>query len=478
MLDWSRIDNYYVLQRLINHLFAIECDSPGFIPSSPYIGADGAWDGFYVGTYRDEKGLWSMQSKWTSKSHSKAVASLKPIVKKELQKARGNNVNHLRVATNAELTIEQVRKLEDLNEGHVNTLKIWHRENLDRRIEHQPYLKHLFFGVPQYPKFVPWNRYFSEREHHLLPVPATVVPKFKDYMDKAKRFLLSQTLHILLIVSPDGFGKSHLLREIAKESHKTDSRRQTWMVRPRIRRMEESLQDEIVSGRRYLLIYDDAHKYEDEVEPLISFSKIHSDGSLKLILSSTPSAFQSLYETMARMGCEEIYEVITITSWKKEDLVSLLRIAARRDEIKNEERIAGIYSIPYLITWIGRQITKQPSLDFQKVKEKFVNSLEFEVKKSLRGVFLPSQSRNFILSLACSVPFGVNSPEILGFLSGHFAKQLTEIKDSILILVETNVLKLVGHSIRFDPDIRGDIYLSYRLEMSSKQKIIDLIKAM
>lgn len=40
MLNWEGIDNEKVFQRLVNHLFALECNSPGFIPSSPYIRAD------------------------------------------------------------------------------------------------------------------------------------------------------------------------------------------------------------------------------------------------------------------------------------------------------------------------------------------------------------------------------------------------------------------------------------------------------
>jgi len=62
MLDWSRIDNEKTFQRLVNHLFALECNSPGFIPSSAYIGADGGWDGRYDGHYppEGESGLWSI----------------------------------------------------------------------------------------------------------------------------------------------------------------------------------------------------------------------------------------------------------------------------------------------------------------------------------------------------------------------------------------------------------------------------------
>ena len=50
-LDWSKIDNDKIFQRMVNHLFALECNSPGFIPSSPYAGADGVWDGRHDGCH-------------------------------------------------------------------------------------------------------------------------------------------------------------------------------------------------------------------------------------------------------------------------------------------------------------------------------------------------------------------------------------------------------------------------------------------
>ena len=123
MLNWEKIDNEKTFQRLVNHLFALECNSPGFIPSSPYIGADGAWDGYYNGDYDLEKqaGIWSIQSKWTTKSFKEAIPHLKKEIKKELKNAKKKGVQHLRIATNAELKAEQVIELERLNSGEVET---------------------------------------------------------------------------------------------------------------------------------------------------------------------------------------------------------------------------------------------------------------------------------------------------------------------------------------------------------------------
>src|SRR4030042_4697121 len=98
MLNWEKIDNEKIFQRLINHLFALECNSPGFIPSSPYIGADGGWDGRFDGHYppEGESGVWSIQAKYTKKSLAKAAAALKREIQEEGGKAQGKGVAHRR----------------------------------------------------------------------------------------------------------------------------------------------------------------------------------------------------------------------------------------------------------------------------------------------------------------------------------------------------------------------------------------------
>lgn len=208
MLDWAKIDNDETFQRLANHLFALECNSPDFIPSSPYIGKDGGWDGFFEGFYPYENvsGKWSIQSKWTKKSFTEAVKYLKGEIKEELQKAQRNKVDHLRIATNAELRVDQVKELESLNQGEVKTLRVWYREILTMRIEKQPFLRHLFFGAPQFPKFLPWSTYFHSHEKHLLPVSATENPKFKEYLESAKEFILNDKMTFLLFQLREGTG--------------------------------------------------------------------------------------------------------------------------------------------------------------------------------------------------------------------------------------------------------------------------------
>lgn len=474
MLDWSKIDNEKTLQRLVNHLFALECNSPGFIPSSPYIGADGGWDGRFDGFYplEQERGVWSIQSKWTTKSFTKAVSSLKPEIKEELKKAKHNKVDHLRIATNAELKVDEVRELQGLNEGEVTSLLVWHREELTRRIELQPFLRHYFFGSPQHLKFVPWNIYFNDIETGLLNVPATRISKFEEYLGRARFFITSKTHNILLIHSPGGYGKSHLLREIAQIAHLMDHTRQIWMTRAGFRTMEDSLQDEVIHGRNYLLVLDDADRCLEEIKPLLSFCKYNRD-SVKVILASRTSAAHMINEIVNQLRVEEIYDESNISSWDKDDLINLLRIVTGQDKVDDEEMIASSYPNPFLMVWIGKQIKKEPALALDKLKEKFVNDLDYDSHNCLQQFLNQSQTRKLLKSLACVVPFYRNSADVLKELGGEIGLDPDKIAEAIDVLVKAGVLRTVGRSVRFNPDMKGDLYLAYELEKESDIKNIE-----
>lgn len=472
MLDWSKIDNYHIFQRLINHLFALECGSPGFIPSSPYIGADGGWDGRYGGyyDYENEEGSWSIQSKWTLKSHTDAYSHLTKEIKEELQKARDNEVNHLRIATNAVLTVNQVKELEKLNDNGLITLKVWHREELERRIELQPYLRYHFFGYPQYPMFVPSCEYFSETEKHLLDVSVTEIPRFHDYLREAKLFIRSESKYIYLIHSPGGYGKSHLLKEIAEITHETDRERQLWMIWPGRREVQDAFQDEIVEGRKYLLILDDADRYLEEIKPLSSIVRSRSD-SVKLILALRTSGFESVYNIISELRLEEHYDATKITDWSREDLVRLLRLVCGGEVIENEATIAASCSNPYLIVQIGRILRKDTSVDLKKIKEKIANEMYFEARKCLRDV-QNLELENFLTYLVFLVPFSQND-NVFNFLTTKLSKNMEE---AIERLQETGILRTIGRSYRFNPDMKGDLYLAHQLEKMSMDKIEKLVQ--
>jgi hypothetical protein len=476
MLNWEKIDNEKIFQRFVNHLFALECNSPGFIPSSPYIGADGAWDGRYEGHYSLEgtEGIWSIQSKWTTKSFKEAIPHLKKEIKKELKNAKKKGVQHLRIATSAELKAEQVVELESLNSGDVETFKIWHREELTRRIELQPFLRHHFFGLPQYPKFVPSELYFQQTEKHLIPVPAAKIAKFKDYLDRIGQFVGSAATNILLIHSPGGYGKSHLLRDIQEKAYNIDPERQTWMTRQGYRKIEDAIQEEIIDGRKYLLVFDDADRFSEDIKPILSSAK-HRGGSIKVILALRTSGLQLIHEVINELRSEETYDEMSIKTWTREELIQLLRMVTGQEKVEDGDTWAALYPNPYLIVWIGRQMKKEPTIDFKKVKEKFVNDVDYEAKRCLKDIFNESTIKEFVANLACIAPFSDRDPNALKVLSEKFSTKVELVTEKIDMLNQAGVLRQLGSSLRFDPDMKGDLYLAYSVEKSDLNRLRNLV---
>jgi len=419
--------------------------------------------GYYSKEGKD--GVWSIQSKWTKKSLKDALPHLKAEIKKELQNAVANHVNHLRIATNAELNVPQVNELQHLNRNTTISLLVWHREELTRRIELQPFLGHLFFGDPQFPKLVPWNRYFSEYERALLPMSETRIESFEDYVHKAKDFLLSATANVLLISSPGGYGKSHLLRSIAEIAHEVDRRTQVWAIRGGVRTIQDAMQDEIVRGRRYLLIFDDADRFMDEIKPLLSF--LRASNSIKVILalrtSGRESVFGNVAETRLGPSCEEI----RISDWNRGDLTALLRAAAKREEVEGESTIVAQYPNPFLIVWIGQQISGKSDVPLDSMKRYFVDDMDREAR-----VCLGAAAENLLVNLACVVPVSLPSDKALATLKSILNEE--RIGEEIDRLVKAGILRVVGRNVRFNPDMKGDLYLADKLD-ASEGRLGDLL---
>jgi len=415
-------------------------------------------------------GVWSIQSKWTIKSKKEAMPHLKAEIRKEISNATAKAVDHLRIATNAELDIPQVLELEELAENTNVDLKVWHREALTIRIEAQPFLRYYFFGFPQYPKLVPWNSYFNETELDLLSRDVKL-QSFDEYVNEGKEFLGSQTSSILLISSPGGYGKSHLLRAIANATREVDSRLQVWMIRGGIRNMEDAIQDEVITGRRYLLIFDDADRFPDEIGPLLSL--VRTNASVKVIFAMRSSGVESLYVRIRENRVGHLCAKVEISDWKKEDLVALLRTAADQPKVEHESMIAALYPNPFLMVWIGRLIAKEPTADLQNMRRNIVDDLEHEAMTCLATPDL----EDFLVTLSCIIPFPRESKEpFLSTLSTTAGMDQDRVQRFIDRMVSAKILRLVGNHVRFNPDMKGDLYLADRLEKITQNKLNALIQ--
>ncbi|MDO9575664.1 MAG: hypothetical protein Q7J55_03975 [bacterium] len=341
------------------------------------------------------------------------------------------------------------------------------------RIEKQPFVRHYFFGDPQYPAFVPWNVYFK-CEKFLLDIPEGKLIKFHNELEHVKGFVLQDKSNILIVHAPDGYGKSHLLREIAKNIHPADRERQCWLVRPALRDIKDALQDEIISGRKYLLVLDDADRYLEDSKDLIAFAKSQST-STKVILGTRTAGLGLIRQIIGNLRIEEFVEEMPISKWSKEELIQLLRASVNKEKIDDEDLIVTLYPNPFILVWIGRHI-KGEKIDIHRIRKKMVGNLEQDVEKALGISLTKGMVNELLLNLSCIVPCPKDDPQIIEILGKHLGLEDRKLKEYINRLLEVKILREIGKSTRFNPDMAGDLYLASKLETLSETELSGLIE--
>lgn len=156
---------------------------------------------------------------------------------------------------------------------------------------------------PKICKFVNWSEYFSKNEVDLIPAPSFEIPTFKDHLNMIRNFILSQTSNILVIHSPGGYGKSHLLREVASIINEIDSDREVLIITPGFPQINDAITNEIIENKKYLLIFDDADRYLDEIKPLLSYISF-ANKNIKVVFSARTSGLQGIDEIINQLPCK------------------------------------------------------------------------------------------------------------------------------------------------------------------------------
>jgi hypothetical protein len=316
---------------------------------------------------------------------------------------------------------------------------------------------------PKICKFVNWCEYFSKNEIDLIPALSFEILAFKYYLYVARNFILSQTSNIFIIHSPGGYGKSHLLREIAFTINEMDLDREVFIVTPGFPEINDAISNEIAENKKYLLIFDDADRYLNEIKPLLSYISFLNK-NIKVILSARTSGLQGINEIINLLPCKNSHEELMIVKWSNEDLIQLLRIVAGKERVDDEEIIINTFLNPYLIVWIGKQIKNEPVIEFNTIKNNFVNEINYEAEQCLNGVLEASIIKNFVLNLSLIVPFSQKDEEIVKNLSVLCSQSVEKITKALDILIKIGILRIIGDSLRFNPDMKGDLYLAYSLK--------------
>lgn len=464
-LDWSKIDNEKTFQNLVNHLFILECPLVlGFVPSSPYIGKDGGWDGKYEGRFPREgvEGRYCIQAKYTKHNLSEAMPSLTQWANEELEKAKKNKVDHLRLATCADLTVEQIAKIEALNNGHVKTFKVWHGHDLLMRIERQPFLRSYYFDSPSIPLFVPGPTYFKEVERKLKDI---IVPEgIKTIEDRIKEvitFLGDPSRKIFILHAVGGFGKSHFLREFPRRAVDGGIDREAWFIRYGVRNISDAIQDEIgarestTEKHKYIFILDDADRIDDIKDILNCIIKSGIDA--KLVIALRSAGLTSIEEDIDSVRCRDLTVYTSIPEWSSDELKLLLKSAAQKDHVDDEDEIVKKYPNPFFIIEIGLNIKGRSDYDFQKIRAAILESLLNDSRKILSGTEV--DVKELLFHLALITPINVADGHTVAKLAQKINVSERDMIKILEKLAEGGVLRAIGSVMRFIPDMIGDVYL-------------------
>lgn len=469
-LDWIKINNDKDFQRLVNDLFALEINHPSFLSSNPGIGADGGWDGRYDGPYMELEGVWNFQAKWTKHNLEAAYKQLREAIKNELEKAKKNKVKFLLIATNADLRVgmdDHIGNLEKLNadKKFVEHLFIWPRANLESRINQYPWLRHYYFGDPQEPMFVPPQMFAEAQSEHLLK--DMFVGRDEPFED-LKKFLQSDDSKLLIVHSGGGYGKTHFIIEAGKRVSSIQPDVQVWFCRSGIRDANEAI-NELNHEKDSLIFLDDAERYLDDAKKLIAHTKAFSPGKLKVILSCRSSG-KEIVKNLADIQRVENYRLLELPHLPEKELIEVLNLATGLKKINHPERIVKeLNGNLFLIVTTGR-LVKGGDVDPGQIKKHIKDNLDQEAVNALDGLLDARNSKEtikeLIRELAVVVPFSKerHGSNVIEKLASVLGVEVNLVNKAIDRLIEAKLLRTVGSSIRFSPDMKGDIYLSTEID--------------
>ena len=323
------------------------------------------------------------------------------------------------------------------------------------------YLGRCFFYKEDH-KFISPEEYFDEFKKEELHQHVDS-PNFTDYLDQIKDFLSSDA-RLLLIHSLTGYGKSHLLKEASKSVDEIAKNRITLFLKSNPFNIDKELNKEVT----YLIIVDNVDINSEEVKELLSYCK---NKDIKIILTFRTCELNEVMDKINGLKHKKIK-----IEWHENDLIYLLRNIRNRNVI-NDEAIVLEYSNPYLL-FTKLDAVNLPNFDMNKF-DILIENLDNDIKACLKSFnYTYEEKENLIINILCITPFPENNDEILNVLKIQTNFKENEIKIMIDNLLKSGLLKIVNHSIRFNSDYLGYLYLFYKIRDYSYQEISNLINGL
>lgn len=486
-LDWGKIDDPKRFQRLVNDLFAFETKKLEFIPSSPDIGKDKGFDGRIDGAIpflNIEQGKTMLQSKHLLnhlEQPAKVMAKVKSDLlgskgkKGEIQKALDENCEILILATNGNLGTDNIKILEGLKPEGLDCLHILDQERLRTQIIQHPFLALYYFDNKVDPTFVPPLIYIENKEKSLNEY--NLDRNHKVFHAQFEAFISDKKKSILHISAPGGYGKSHLLSNIAKGEFLVERDREILYVDvTSYRPIEKGIDEEIVKtlpNKKYLILFDDIDRDIGSLDPLLQLVGSLHNLDIKLVFTTRSSSKFEIERKISSLELSSHAQFERIDDWSEDNLEQILKHENPKIEDAKARFLVRKYRNPYIISWVAKKI-KGEELDPKDLHDRLFQQLNTDIQQALTGIGLAESKINKLLFNTLSIlPFAQGNQDTYSKLASLLNIELGLVEDIFERLVKVGIMRVIAGSLRINPDLKGDIALQHLITNKPKSEIVE-----
>lgn len=281
------------------------------------------------------------------------------------------------------------------------------------------------------------KNYFKNFEPHLEDIS---YENFKKHDDTIYNFLNSEK-KILDVHAVGGNGKSHFLRYIGLLNTEYIPLIFTKQIN-----IKEDLQ-KLSTDKKYLLIFDDIDRFLDSeiLNTLLSYTT-HSK-NVKLLLSYR-TASKNIVKEFYRNFKTSPYDTIELL-WSDKEIIELIKtLNPNINDATALKLQQNFNNNPYLITQaIHGALSSVQDFSLQIILDTQTALKEFNLNDS--------EINNILFTLALVSPIHEQSLKKL---------DIPNIEKIVNKLHELKIIRKLSSKYRFNPDIHGDLYLSYFIE--------------
>ncbi|MEN0046512.1 MAG: hypothetical protein AAF806_05610 [Bacteroidota bacterium] len=345
---------------------------------------------------------------------------------------------------------------------------------LVNQISTQQLISNIVFRKEELVLLINPRDFFTENRKKLLDVD---IERFEGFDKLRTDFFHNDSLQIQLIRGKRGYGKTHLLRQIADFA--TSYFSQIYVLQLLTDDPTEILKNlirQLPKKEPILLLKDDLDKSIEHLNPLLIY--LTQNHHAKLIATTGNVGLFDIEQSIRFFSIEpkpRLAKTLDVPEWSEENLIQLLRLSANGQMIKYEKSIIRNIPSPDLIVEKGKQLTGLSS-NYDLYKDVATNILidsQILLSKTIED---KKRINQLTVIIAFLVPFDRHEqPLLIEFIAERLKLDKKSIKEAIESLTINGILRELAYKIRFDSDVKGYFLLADYIEKNAASTLEVLI---